>query len=110
MQHLSFVKLGQIIEPFVHVNEEMLRRSSNGKGSILVEIMLHCTFRWLGGGSYLNIRLSAGISIPAFFRCVHACINAIVLCESHAFSFPTTETDLQAAADGFKSISSSRVY
>jgi hypothetical protein len=80
MQHSSFVKLCHIIRPFVRVNEEMSRRRSNGKGSITVEIMLHCTLRWLGGGSYLDIRLSAGISIPSFFRCVHACINAIVLC------------------------------
>jgi hypothetical protein len=109
MQHSSFVKLCQIIGPFVRVNEEMSRRRSNGKGSITVEIMLHCTLRWLGGGSYLDIRLSAGISIPSFFRCVHACIIAIVLCESLAFSFPTTEADLQAAADGFKSISSNGV-
>ena len=109
MQHSSFVKLCHIIRPFVRVNEEMSRRRSNGKGSITVEIMLHCTLRWLGGGSYLDIRLSAGISIPSFFRCVHACINAIVLCESLTFSFPTTEADLQAAADGFKSISSNGV-
>ena len=87
----------------------MLRRRSKGKSPISVEIMLHCTLRWLGGGSYLDIRLSAGISVPSFYRCVHACINAIVLCESLAFSYPTTETEMQAAADGFRNISSNGV-
>jgi len=31
-------------------------------GSIAVGTLLHCLLQWLGGGSYLEIRLSAGIS------------------------------------------------
>jgi hypothetical protein len=53
--------------------------------------------------------LSAGISVASFYRCLHAGINAIVLCDSLSFSFPTSDADLQGAADGFKSVSSNGV-
>ncbi len=34
-----------------------------------MEIVLHCLYRWLAGGSYLDIILSAGISMPSFYTC-----------------------------------------
>ena len=109
MEESSFAKLCQLIGPFVCVDAEMSRRASQGKEPISVEIMVHCMLRWLGGGSYLDIRLSAGISIPSFYRCAYACIDAILLCDSLAFSFPTSPEDLQTAANGFKNISSNGV-
>ena len=65
MEHSLLLTLCQIIEPFVHVNDKILQRWSKGKNPISVEVILHCTSRWLGGGSYLVIRLSTGISVAA---------------------------------------------
>jgi len=59
MEYNSFLKLSTISSPQVHVYDEMSRRRT-GEDSITVEIMLHCLLRWLGGGSYLDIRLSTG--------------------------------------------------
>ena len=61
MSYMSFMTLCSIIHPFVKMNEKM-SCVRTGKGPILTEIMLHCLLRWLGGGSYLDIRLSAGLS------------------------------------------------
>ena len=65
MEHSKFMKLCDTISPKIVVNDKM-SRVRTGKDAITVEIMLHCLLRWLSGGSYLDIRLSAGIS-PAKF-------------------------------------------
>ena len=49
MNEASFSKLCALIEPFVRVDQEMLRRHT-GKLSIGPEIILHCLLRWLAGG------------------------------------------------------------
>ena len=96
IQESSFAKLCQLVGPsFVHVNAEMLQHASKGKGRILsVEIAngsLPDVLHWLSGGSYLDICLSAVIRIPSFYRCAYdALIDAILLCNSLAVSFPTS--------------------
>ena len=60
--------------------------------------MLHCLLRWLIGGSYLDIRLSAGISLAKFYSCVYSCIDAILESEDMAYKFPSTEKELDEAA------------
>jgi hypothetical protein len=54
----------------------------------------------------LDIRLSAGIGRSSFFRIVHECMDTILLCDELQISFPSTDTELQTAAEAFKSISS----
>ena len=75
------------------------------KDSIIVEMMLHCILQWLGGGSYLYIRLSAGIGKPAIYSCIYKCINNFGLCR-----FGTDVSRhcklLDEAAQGFESLSS----
>ena len=107
LQPQTFTKLCSILDPFLRKDVvKACNRSGSNKGPITTEIALHCLLRWLGGGSYLDIRISVGISIPSFYRVLHLCMDAILLCDEFEISFPSTETDLQAAADGFKSISS----
>ena len=107
LQPQTFAKLCSILDPFLRKDVvKACNRSGSNKGPITTEIALHCLLRWLGGGSYLDIRMSVGISIPSFYRVLHLCMDAILLCDEFQISFPSTETDLQAAADGFKSISS----
>ena len=76
---------------------------------ITTEIALHCLLRWLAGGSYLDIRLSAGISTPSFFRIVHLCMDAILLCPELAFAFPSTVSEVRDASNAFRSISTNGI-
>jgi hypothetical protein len=97
-----FLKLCRFIEPFVSIDEKMSKLRTGGKSPITVEIILHCLLRWLGGGSYLDIRISAGISVASFYRCIHASMKAILLCDALLIHFPTTDKELQTAVDNFK--------
>jgi hypothetical protein len=74
-----------------------MSETRTGKGLITTEIALHCLLRWLGGGSYLDIRLCAGISIATFYNSVHRCNKAILRCE------------LEEAASAFKAHSTGGV-
>jgi len=69
-------------------------------------MMLHCLLKWLGGGSYLDMRLSAGISKAEFYSCKYKCIDAILDSEDSAFKFPNIAKELDEAAQGFESLSS----
>jgi hypothetical protein len=100
MEHESYVKLCKFINTDVSRDPEMSRRRT-GKGPITTEIALHCLLRWLAGGSYLDIRLSAGISVTSFYCCVHKCIAAILRCAQLAYSFPVTDEETHKAADDF---------
>ena len=81
----------------------MMRTS---KGPITVEIMLHCLLRWLGGGSYLDIRLCIGISPTSFYRCIHKCIDAILNSDELSYKFPSTTAEFEAAAQEFEALRS----
>ena len=59
--------------------------------------LLHCLLRWLGGGSYLDIRLCAGISPAAFYSCIYKCIDAILDSEDLAYKFPDTTEELESS-------------
>jgi len=104
MEYVTFMKLCDIIRPKIIVNDEMARVRT-GREAITVEIMLHCLLRWLSGGSYLDIRLSAGISPAKFYSCVYKCVDAILGSEDLAYKFPSTEKELDEAAQGFESLS-----
>ena len=72
MEYRSFKKLCTIISGKILVNDEMARVRT-GKEGVTVEIMLHCLLRWLAGGSYIDIRLSAGISPAYFYTSFYKC-------------------------------------
>jgi len=81
-------------------------RVRTGKDAITVEIMLHCLLRWLSCGSYLDIRLSAGISLAKFYSCIYKCMDAILESEDLAHKFPSTAMEVDEATHGFESMSS----
>jgi len=89
----------------IKVNDEMSRRRT-GKDSVTVEIMLHRLMRWLGDGSYLDMRLSAGISKATFHNYIYKCMDAILDSEDWAYKFPSTMKELDEWAQGFESLSS----
>ena len=63
--------------------------------------MLQCLLRWLSGGRYLDIRLSAGISPVKFYSFIYKYMDAILESEDLAYKFPNTEKELDDAAQGF---------
>lgn len=111
IEYDSFKKLCTMINPIIRdfFQKGRCNRWHAGK-RISTEIMLHCLLRWLAGGSYLDIRISAGISVASFYRVVHICIDAVLLCKDLSIDFPQTEEELQAKADAFKAISSHGVF
>lgn len=109
MTYESFMKLCNIIQPYVVRNLEMARRRSLHKEPITVEIMLHCLLRWLSGGSYLDVRVCAGISTTSFYKGVYACVNAILQCDGLSYSFPSDNASIAAAAMEWKEYSTSGI-
>ena len=69
-----------------------------------VEIMLHRLMTWLDGGSYLDMRLSAGISKAAFYNYIYNCMDAILDSEDLPYKFPSTMKELYEWAQGFESL------
>ena len=104
MEYRSFKKLCTIISGKILVNDEMARLRT-GKEGITVEIMLHCLLRWLAGGSYIDIRLSAGISPAYFYTSVYKCMDAILGSEELSYKFLSTAKELEEAAQGFELLS-----
>jgi len=104
MEYSTFMKLCDIMHPKIMVNDKM-SWVRTGKDTFTVEIMLHCLLSWLSGGSYLDIRLSAGISPAKFYSCVYKCMDAILESEDLTYKFPSTEKELDEAAQGFESLS-----
>ena len=101
----SFNKLCSLIDPVVRV-DPVMSHVRTGKGPILTEIALHCLLRWLAGGSHLDIRISAGISIASFYTCIHRCIDAVLTCNQLAINFPKSMNEIEASAQEFQKISS----
>ena len=104
MEYRSFTELCTIISAKILVNDKMAQVKT-GKEGITVETMLHCLLRWLAGGSYIDIRLSAGISPAYFYTSVYKHMDAILDSEELAYKFPSTAKELEEAAQGFELLS-----
>jgi hypothetical protein len=74
-------------------------------GSIIPELCLYCTIRWLSGGSYLDICDIAGISQSSFYRVIWKTITALVECQELALKWPEFPNEIQSAIAGFATIS-----
>mmetsp|Transcript_17897 Transcript_17897/g.36146 ORF Transcript_17897/g.36146 Transcript_17897/m.36146 type:complete len:129 (-) Transcript_17897:1-387(-) len=100
MEYESFTNLCTILHhPRLAVDEQMSRVRTS-KSPITTEIILHCLIRWLAGGSYLDIRVAAGISRPAFYRCIHSAMAAIVSVPELEIRLPTTEEEFLEVSRG----------
>lgn len=102
MSKASFDRLLSFLYHDLLVNEQMARIRG---GTIVPELCLFCTIRWLAGGSYLDIIDIAGISKPSFYRVIWKTIVAIVKCPDLAFKFPQSDREVQRAIAGFTEIS-----
>jgi hypothetical protein len=102
----SFDKLLSFIYEDLLVKEVMAEMRG---GSIIPEICLYCTLRWLAGGSYLDVTDVAGISQPSFYRVVWKTIYAIVKAPELSIKWPKTGQEIRDAISGFTSISDNGV-
>jgi hypothetical protein len=100
----SFNRLCMILDPLLSVDPVMSSLSTN-QPKICTEIILSCFIRWVAGGSYLDIRTLAGISISSFYRVMGRCARAILDSDALAYKFPQTQEEIESAAAGFKNIS-----
>ena len=85
------------------------RRTGKSVRYITTPIALHCCIRWLSGGSFHDIRLTAEMSKTSFYIYAYRCIRAINECEALAYKFPTSPQEVEDAAQSFKAISSNGV-
>jgi hypothetical protein len=97
----SFNKLLELLSPTLQLNERFGMLSSGEPKTC--ENMLHCTLRFLAGGSYHDIRQTASISKASFYRIIWHTITTINNCASLAIKLPMAIDELTAVADGVKS-------
>eukprot|EP00918_Siedleckia_nematoides_P030227 GHVU01065363.1.p1 GENE.GHVU01065363.1~~GHVU01065363.1.p1 ORF type:complete len:449 (+),score=34.39 GHVU01065363.1:334-1680(+) len=101
MSYDAFVKLSAMLDPLLPKDARMAY--IKGHSSVIdTNITLHCLLRWLAGGSYLDIRLLAGVSVVSFYRAIHAGMNAVCACEALAYRFPQTPQEVEHAASQFR--------
>jgi hypothetical protein len=98
----SFNILLEILHPHIKINLKQSSNASKGRHPIIHEIILHCTLRYLAGGSYHNIRTTAGLSRSSFYCCIYHGIEAIN-CPQLKMKFPFTLLELHQTAAAFES-------
>jgi hypothetical protein len=87
MSFESFNKLLDMLYPKLQLKEKYARMS--GTEPISCEIMLHCSIRYLAGGSYHDIRTTASITKASFYRLVWHTIDVINDFASLDINLPT---------------------
>jgi hypothetical protein len=98
----SFNKLLEVLSPTLTLNEKYAE--VGGLEPISCEVMLHCTIRYLAGGSYHDVRATAVISKPSFYRIVWHTIDCINRCDALAIKLPGRQ-ELDIVRQGFQGIS-----
>lgn len=106
MERQSFDKLLCFLQEDLLVSETYAKKRG---GSIVPELCLYCTLRYLAGGSYLDICDIAGISKASFYRVIWKTISIIAKCPELRIVFPQTRAEVTAAIEGFASISNGGV-
>eukprot|EP00918_Siedleckia_nematoides_P031785 GHVU01068805.1.p1 GENE.GHVU01068805.1~~GHVU01068805.1.p1 ORF type:complete len:217 (-),score=17.47 GHVU01068805.1:259-909(-) len=96
-------RLGAMLEPLLR--RPYAEGGYGGSQSLDVFIILHCTLRWLSGGSYLDIFSTVGIAVATFYKAVHAGLRAINDCEELQLRWPRTSDEIAEAAANFRACS-----
>jgi hypothetical protein len=102
----SFNKLLNLLCPTMQLNDKYA--AMTGMEPICCEIMLHCTIRFLLGGSYHDIHATVSISKPSFYHLVWHTIDCINKLEALDVQLPSID-QLNSIRDGFKRISTDGV-
>eukprot|EP00918_Siedleckia_nematoides_P104797 GHVU01228748.1.p1 GENE.GHVU01228748.1~~GHVU01228748.1.p1 ORF type:complete len:429 (-),score=19.71 GHVU01228748.1:184-1470(-) len=103
-----FMVLRALLDPLLQ-RDAIMAYVSCERTPIDATIILHCTLRWLAGGSMQDLKASGGISKRSFYRSVHAGMVAICVCDTLSYHFPSTLQEIHEAAYSFALLSSHRV-
>jgi len=103
MHYESFCKLVQLLSPALTVDVQQSKCRSHGADHIYVELILHCLLRYMAGGSFHDICVSAGLARSTFFSCLHHGIKAVNSCKELSLHFPKLDNELKQAALEFQS-------
>ena len=100
MSVTSFQKLVDFIRTEVDVDESQAGKRG---GKIIPELCVYCTLRYLAGGSYTDIHLQTGVSVPSFYRVIWKTMIAINNVEILKPVFPQSPEECAEEAAGFTS-------
>lgn len=80
-------------------------RNEHPYAYVCIEVVFHCTLRWLAGGTYEDISAIVSISVPTFFRYMKAGMNAIIASDYVAIEFPASNDAIAQQCAEFAGIS-----
>jgi hypothetical protein len=104
MSLLSFTKLCSLLNDSLQVYTKMSTHSTS-KLEISSRIIISSYLHYIVGGTYLDICLTADISVNSFYCILHKCTKAFNNCNQFAFHLSGTEEVLLLANAGFNTIS-----
>ena len=100
MEESSFWKLLDLIK--INVNLEIKKSSAIPNGKILLSAKLSMALRWFAGGSSYDIALYHGVHYQETMKSVWTIVDLVNLCEKIKIQFPSTHTEQEKVANGFK--------
>jgi hypothetical protein len=100
----------ELFHPCIPINLKQSKIASKGKHPIIAEILLHCTLRYLLGGSYHDIHTSVGFSSSSFYTFIYQGINTINSYPQMSIKILMTVSELQNAASQFDVQSSHGIF
>lgn len=109
MDEGSFDHLLELLRSDLQV-DALMSTVRTGEAPISAEVVLHCTLRWLAGGSYLDICTIGHISHASFYRCLYKGVNAITTCPALAIKLPRTHEEIERTAAEFAECSHEAVF
>ena len=110
MSHEAFQNLVELLRPDISVDEAMSYVSSSGSTQpIIPELVLHCLLRYLSGGTYIDVRLLAQMSVASFYRILHLAIKSVCQCTALAIRFELDEESINRRMALFANLSSHQV-
>lgn len=101
MSYDSFCVLMDHLRDHIYVGDD--RMGSLRGGIIILELHLYATIRYLAGGSYSDICIFCGFSVPAFYQVLWRTIHAIN--KAIKVTFPSTVEECALLASQFEAIS-----
>jgi hypothetical protein len=72
-----------------------------GVHHIYVELIVHVLLRYLAGGSFHDIQVTAGLAKSTFFSCLHCGVDAVNNNKALAITFLKLRSELQKSAAKF---------
>ncbi len=98
MQYATSCQLVRLLAPKLMVSVKQGRNRNQGGDCVYVELIEHVMLRYLAGGSYHDIQVTAGLTKSTFFLFLHHGVKAVHNCKELAIKFPTLTSGLKQSA------------